>query len=69
MKVVIYFSTENDAYVGNPKKEVDKIVKSVSAAILAGEKLENKKLIDTNGNTVGDFSIDPKVDEHGKRIA
>jgi hypothetical protein len=65
MDIVITINTDNDAFSGNPKREIARIVQDFAAHLCnsPGHPLENfngTALHDFNGNTVGRVEVRPK---------
>lgn len=56
MKIVIQFSTDNDAFTEDQQSEVDRILDAVVRKIKQG--YDSGPIMDANGNRVGSFSVD-----------
>ena len=58
MKLLIDIGLDNDAFTGEylaMEREVEKLLQHIGEQIFAGH--TNRKVIDSNGNCVGDFKI------------
>ena len=57
MRLIIEIDTENDAFVSDPVREVERLLLATAAAIKQGH--TQRAILDLNGNTVGSFSYGP----------
>lgn len=56
MNITITINTDNDIFQPDPVYETQRLLRRLAACI--GEKgLEERKLIDTNGNSIGEMKI------------
>jgi uncharacterized protein YuzE len=58
MKITITINTENAAFEYNTEAEVATILRQIVEKIAKGEDVDGEKTIDSNGNVVGQVSIE-----------